>query len=285
MKRLLALSCLLAGSTLSHADNLLYGNNADFGSPYVFQIDKTTGAVLNTYSNLSGNNGRGVVVVGDTMYYTSANTNSIYSYTLSTHTNNGAVFSISGASGLSTIAYDGTNFYIGDYSGTNAVYEYTPNGTLINTLHLQNCTGYCDGLEYFIQNGVGSLIENRGDSVGPYDVYNLDGTLRTADFIAAPPDGSDGTTGIAFDGTDFYTSNIYNGSLSEWDSNGAFVRTFDVTGSSSNFSPLIEDLSADYSQVLPPPPPPNPIPEPSSLILLGSGAVGLAGAVRRRLRA
>ncbi len=166
MKRLLALSCLLAGSTLSHADNLLYGNNATNGSPYVFQIDKTTGAVLNTYSNLSGNNGRGVVVVGDTMYYTSAGTNSIYSYTLSTHTNNGAVFSIAGASGLSTIAYDGTHFYIGDYSGTNAVYEYTPTGTLISTLHLQNCTGFCDGLEYFIQNGVGSLIENRGDTVG-----------------------------------------------------------------------------------------------------------------------
>ena len=284
MKRLLALSCLLAGTTLSYADNLLYGNNADFGSPYVYQIDKTTGAVLNTYSNLSGNNGRGVVVVGDTMYYTSASTNSIFSYTLSTHTNNGAVFSIPGASGLSTIAYDGTNFYIGDYSGTNAVYEYTPTGTLLNTLHLQNCTGYCDGLEYFIQNGTGYLVENRGDSVGPYDLYNLDGTLKTADFIPAPPVGSSGTTGIAFDGTDFYTSNIFQGSLSEWDINGAFVRTFNITGTSPSFPPLVEDLSADYSQVLPPPNP-NPIPEPSSFILLGSGAVGLAGALRRKLRA
>jgi len=46
--------------------------NSTGGAPYVFQIDKTTGAVTNTYTGLSGSNGRGVVVVGNTMYYTSA---------------------------------------------------------------------------------------------------------------------------------------------------------------------------------------------------------------------
>jgi hypothetical protein len=62
------------------------------------------------------------------MYGTPATTNSVYSYTLATHTNHGVLFSVAGARVLSTIAFDGTNFWIGDYSGTNV---YDTNGTLI----------------------------------------------------------------------------------------------------------------------------------------------------------
>jgi hypothetical protein len=275
LKKLLVLSCLLvAAGSSALADNFLYGNSA--GTPTIFKIDKTTGNVVATYTNLSGGNGRGVVVVGTTMYYTAADTGSVYSYNLATNTNNGALFTVAGASGLSTIAFDGTDFWIGDYSGTDHVYHYTTGGALIGTLSLGDCSSQCDGLEYFQQGGTGYLISNRGDTVPPYDVYNLNGTLKTADFLNAT--GS--STGIAFDGTDFFTSNIFNQSLSEWDgTTGAFIKTIPIIGETGLSE--IEDLSADYSQVLPPPPP-STVPEPSTFILVGSSMLGLAGAVKRR---
>ena len=264
MKRLILLTCLISASAISYADDFLYANNASFGAPYVYKVNKTTGAIVDTYTNLSSGNGRGVVVVGDTMYYTAAESGSVYSYTLSTHTNNGALFSVAGASALSTIAYDGTNFIIGDYSGTNKVYFYSTSGSLINTISLSNCTGDCDGLEYFQNKSGGHLIENRGDAGDPYDVYSLTGSLQTPGFIT-PPDNTE--TGIAYDGTDFFTSDIVTGKIDEWNSSGTFVKTLTLTGEPSGFTPLVEDLSADYATVLPPPPP-SAVPEPSTFVMI-----------------
>jgi hypothetical protein len=276
LKKLVILSCFfVAVSASALADNFVYGNNATGSAPYVFQIDKTTGIVTDTFTNLSGFNGRGVVVVGTTMYYTDANDNHVYSYNLSTKTPIGTAFTVAGASALSTIAYDGTNFWIGDYSGTNKAYLYTPTGTLLKTITLANCTGSCDGLEYFVDaGGNGRLIENRGDADGPYDLYDTNGSLLTAAYI----NSTGSTTGIAFDGTDFYTSNIFNGTLSEWTEAGTFIKTLTLSGNPPNNGFLIEDLSFDYSQVLPP----SDVPEPSTFVLVGTSMLGLAGAVRRR---
>jgi hypothetical protein len=271
--------CALACSS-AYADNFIYGNNASGGAPYVFQIDKTTGAVTNTYTNLSGDNGRGVVVVGNTMYYTSAYSNSVYSYNLTTHTDNGPLFTVAAASALSTIAYDGTNFWIGDYSGTNQAYLYTPTGTLLKAVSLSDCTGFCDGLEYFVKSGQGYLISNEADGdVDNYDLYDTNGNLVQGDFLDASAH-SGGTTGIAFDGTNFYTSNIYQGTLNEWSESGTFLGTVTLSGATSTYPFLIEDLSADYSQVLPPP---SGTPEPSSFVLFGSSALALLGAARRKV--
>jgi hypothetical protein len=284
LKKLLILSCLLvAASATALADNFVYGNNATGGAPYVFQIDKTTGVVTNTYTNLSGFNGRGVVVVGTTMYYTAASSNIVYSYNLATNTNNGPLFTVAAASALSTIAYDGTNFWIGDYSGTDHAYLYTPTGTLLKTVSLADCTGSCDGLEYFVDaGGNGRLVSNEYDGgfggINHYDLYDTNGNLITHDFITPVVTSS---TGIAFDGTDFYTSNIFSNSLSEWTESGTFIKTLSLTGNPPNNPFVIEDLSFDYSQVLPPPNP-GPVPEPSTFVLVGSSMLGLAGAVRRR---
>jgi hypothetical protein len=76
---------------------------------------------------------------------------------------------------------------------------------------------------------------------------------------------SSGTTGIAFDGTNFYTSNIFlRGTLNEWTQGGAFIKIITLTGNPLNNPFLIEDLSCDYSQVLGPPP---AVPEPGTFVL------------------
>src|ERR1039458_5812581 len=263
-------------SVPSFASTLLYGDNATGGTPYIYQIDPTTGNILNTYTNLSGTNGRGVVGGGNIMYYTTATSNDVYKYDLSTSTSLGVAFSVAGSSALSTMAYDGTNFWIGDYSGTNHAYLYSPTGTLLKTISLADCTGYCDGLEFFKQDGQGFLISNEvdgccGGTPVKYDVYDLNGNLVTADLISNPLD----STGIGWDGTHFWTSNIDNASVSEWKMNGTFVQPVALSGAPPGYSPLIEDLSFNYSQTL-------TTPEPSTCFLLLVGLVGVAFFTRRR---
>ena len=274
MRRLVALCCFVALTCLSAlSSNIIYGDSANGGKPYLLEIDKTTGAILATYNNLAGGfDGRGIAVIGNIAYYTDAADNNVYKYDLSTSTDLGVAFSVTGAAALSTIAYDGTNFWLSSYLGGNQDYLYTPTGVLLKTITMANCTANCDGLEYFVQNGKGYLIENRGDGQGPYDVYDLNGNLVTAALIP----GTGETTGIAFDGIHFFTSSPdlgSIGSISEWTTSGALVQTLDLTGGSSGL--LIEDLSFDYSQVL-------NTPEPGSLTLMGAGIIGMWGSSSAR---
>jgi hypothetical protein len=277
MKRhlLYVLACAAVSCPTMSAEQLLYGNNAVNGTPYVYIMDQSTMTVTQTITNLSGDNGRGVVVVGDTMYYTTANSPAVFSYNLTTDTDNGALFTVAGASALSTMAYDGTDFWIGDYSGTNHAYLYSPTGTLLNTISLSDCTGFCDGLEYFIDgSGNARLISNEGDGETPgvYDVYDTSGNLITHDFINT---GSASGTGIAYNGTDFFVSNIFQGDISEYDTSGNLVGTQAIHGSLAGTSPLVEDLSADYAVTL-------GTPEPATFPTFGAGLVGLLWAARKR---
>jgi glutamine cyclotransferase len=257
--------------------NVLWTNSA--GSNAITAVDKATGALLKQFNPGKGN-GRGIVVVGNTVYYSVANSGTVFRLDANTGADLGNAFTIAGATGLSTIAYDGTNFWVGDYSGTNQAYYVSPTGTLLKTIHLANCTSFCDGLEFFN----GKLISNRGDSVGgPYDVYDLNGNVLQAAFINNTFGGG---RGIAFDGTNFFIASanivyVYNGTT------GAFIRQMTPGGTGQNY----EDLSLDYNIVIPPIVPVTPtnvniptLSEWSMIALLMMLAIAGAIALRRQRR-
>ena len=230
----LALSSLLTPN-IAYA-GLIWGNSA--GSNEIAAFDTTTGALVLDYSPRRGN-GRGIVTVGNTVYYTVVGDGNIYKFNASTGAHLGSI--PTGQSSLSTIAYDGANFWLSDYSGTNQVYKVSQTGTLLKTITLSNATGFTDGLEYFN----GKLIANRSDggATNPtyYDVYGLNGNLLQSAFITAPH----AETGIAFDGTDFLTSDIYNDRIDVWNgTTGKFIRSLSLQKPGQ----LIEDLSVNYAQ-------------------------------------
>ena len=250
MKSFIKLSCAFATALLcamaGNANALVIWENSagsDMGA-----FDPTTGVQTVTLTQDKGN-GRGIVVVGDTVYYTTSGSGNVYKRSASTNADLGIAFTVPGASGLQAISYDGTNFWIGDYSGSTQAYYVSPTGTLLDTITLDpsvtGIEGYYDGLEYFN----GKLIANRfdgccGSGTNMYDIYNLDGSLFQAAFIDLTGHGNG--TGIAFDGTNFYVSNIYNtlGEITVWDgTTGAFIKDIDLAGSHN----VIEDLSVDFA--------------------------------------
>jgi PEP-CTERM motif len=258
----------------------IWGNSASSSVNAIEGFNESTGALLNQFVGNPGGNGRGVVVIGNTLYYTRVGDGTIHELDATT----GAPLAANiptGQASLATIAYDPIDkgFWLGDYSGTNHAYFYDLSKNMItSTITLANCRGNCDGLEFFIdKSGNKRLISNEYDGgfggANTYDVYDTSGNLITAGFIVGH--NTSGNTGIAYDGTDFFISNIFANSLSEYDSNGVYIGDITLGGPLPPNGRLIEDLSFNYSIVI-------PTPEPGSLALLGAALVGLAGIRRRR---
>jgi len=232
----------------------VYVMNSGPGAPYIYVLNPTTMAVTDTLTNLSSTQGRGVVAIGGTIYYTTLSSNSVYSYTLGSHTNNGAVFTLPGSMGVSDLAFDGTNFWIAP-NGTKNVYKYSLTGTLLQTVTLTNASlspGF-SGFDYFTAGGQGRLIANRSNSSGTYDIYDLSGNVLSSAFIVTGGIIPNTATGITFDGTNFLVSSPL-GSIDTYSgTTGALIQSTTITGYGEGFAPSLEDLSIDNAAPTPPP--------------------------------
>ena len=276
---------LLSLPLIAHAGavNTIWGDSA---GDSLDEWNLSTGAQLmhidpSSALGLNGDwNGRGVVQVNNTLYVTSADSNNVYMINATTGAGEGIAFSVAGTNSLSVISFDGTNFWIADYSGTNKAYLYSHTGTLIKTISLSNATAYMDGLLYFNNGTGGQLISNRYDGccTNPsyYDTYDLNGTAKITPLITA----NTNSTGIAFDGSNFWASDIFHGTLAEYNgTTGAFMSSLALQDSLGG-SFLIEGVSVNYTAVLPPP----TVPEPGTLALLGLGLGAVAFSRRLRKR-
>jgi len=265
-------------------ETIVWGNNASVpGTESIEAFDIDTGAQVASFlvpNPGSNQNGRGIAVVGTTVYYSNSSSGQVYVTNTATHSADGVAFN-TGLNGIANIAWDGTALWVTGYNGTNNAYRYTPTGTLLQTV-----VGFGNNRDGFeVANN--HLIANRGDGENMYDLYDLNGVLQTSAFInaALAPGFVAGsiTSGITFDGTNYIISNSpgFSGPTSQllvYDVNGNYIKTQTLAGTPpGGAARLLEDLSS-LGNI-----PTNPLtPEPATFTLFAAGFAGIAVLRARR---
>ena len=272
--KLLASVAFAALAAVSGSANagLLWGNNASF-TGVIEAVDQNTLAVVHQYA-IGPGNGRSVVTVGDIVYYTFVDDSRIHKLNANTGASLGSINTTIGS--MSTLGWDGSQFWTSDYAGTNRAFRIDTTGAVTKTINLSLASSNMDGMEYFN----GKLIANRCDACGVYDIYDLDGNVLVSNFINTGANA----TGIAFDGTDFLLSNIFANSISKYDgTTGLLISTNFIGGpvpATGTSQRLWEDLSVDYAARQDT----GGVPEPTPLLLVGIAVLGLVASQRKRAR-
>ena len=238
----LAAAGLLASSGPARADTILWASDGR-GSPGPtldeWDVNELagTGTLINSFAvpdpaAQSGGPG-GITVLGSTIYYSVANSGSVF-LTNSSGANLGVAFS-TGLPGISAITSDGNFLYLaatGNSALTENVYQYTLGGALVNTIPLVPTAlgapfvGGRAGLEIVGSN----FVANQGNDEGPYNLFNGSGTLLSTNFLQFTDDF--GFSGVAFDGKYYYVGDVEDvpSIFRVFDGSGTLLKEISLTG-------------------------------------------------------
>jgi hypothetical protein len=253
---------------------VIWANDALGGSTTLRAFDSATGALIDSFTAPNAvaarQIGRGIAVIGAQIFYTVDTSGDVF-LTNAAHADLGVAFS-TGLSGIGALASDGASLYLTPSNdGDDTIYRYSFAGVLLDTITATPSTGTITspvgrtGLEL-----VGdTMIANQGNNEGPYDVFDLAGTLLDAAFLP----GGFGPSGVTFDGSTYYVADVEAtpSTLLRFDATGAPLTSLVLTD-----CPGPNDLCdlQDLSVVL-------AVPEPGGLLILASALAGFA-LLRRR---
>ena len=237
------------------------------------RLNGDTGAVVDTFAApfLPGR-AASIAVVGNTGYYTILDDANVYKVDMTSHAYGGIAFSTGVASRQNGITND-ANGHLWFAGGDSApIREFNTAGTPLSSHAFPTAAGaYRDGSVVFGN----FVVANRGDQQGPYDKYNLTGgnlalTVNQLSFIGA----GFGSNGIAYNGTNFYTSDEQAHEVSKWTSAGVFVSKAKLDQGSryENWTFASQDIVPD-------------VPEPSTYALMFAGLALMGFAAKRKSRA
>jgi uncharacterized protein (TIGR03437 family) len=227
---------VLAGAHVAGAATTVWAFNASFGNPHIQAYDLVTGKTVadfiapNKDAQRGRANGRGIAVVGTTIYYTLADTPNVYKTDAVTQADLGIAFTTVLTPGINSLAWDGASFWMVASQPSNPnlladdkVYQYSLNGIPGRTLVLAlppNTNQARNGIEVTPF----GIVANQGSV--PYDLFDLNGNLTHPFLITA----TFRTTGIAFDGVNYIVADVVNQQLAIFDQAGTFLRFVPLGG-------------------------------------------------------
>ena len=131
--------CLIVNGTSAHG-SIIWGNSASSGNVRLEAFDSVTGLLIPGQQFLVPNltaradNGRGIAVLGNDIYYTTASSGNIYKTNSVTHADLGIVVN-TGFAGIANLATDGVLLYASNYQvNTGAVNKYNLAGGLVGSI-------------------------------------------------------------------------------------------------------------------------------------------------------